>query len=34
MTDAALVAKRGIVEDVLRNHLDDLLVFVAAIRRG
>lgn len=24
----------GIVEDVLRNHLDDLLAFVAAIRRG
>lgn len=24
----------GIVEDVLRNHLDDLLAFVAGIRRG
>ena len=22
----------GVVEDVLRNHLDDLLAFVAAIR--
>ncbi len=39
MTDPQLVAKKqdvdlGVLEDVVRNHLDDLLDFVAAIRRS
>jgi hypothetical protein len=33
VTDPELVAKKlAVVEDVLRNHLGDLLAFVAAVR--
>ena len=37
MTDPKLVAKKldlAVVENVLRHHLDDLLEFVAAMRRA